>query len=134
LARDESVTRRAGGVARAASREVTAAAGAVEQGRASTAGTTPPLREDYSEPLRRLEPVAGRRAEATQLGEIDALATLFDRLPQPTDAMDHEVIPLLRHVDQLGPDLNQLLDSLSQLSHMTSRLPRVFRRRNHSEP
>jgi len=86
------------------------------------------------EPLRRLELVARRLAEVTPLGEIDALGTLVDRLPRPADAMDHEVIPLLRHVDQLGPDLNQLLDSVSQLSHMASRLPTVFRRRNHSKP
>ena len=91
FARDERVTRSAGGVARAASRELTAAAGTVEQGRALTAGAIPPL-------------------------------------------MDHDAIPLLRHVDQLGPDLNQLLDSVSQLSHMASRLPKVFRRRNHPNP
>jgi hypothetical protein len=91
FARDERVTRSAGGVARAASRELTAAAGTVEQVRALTAGAISPL-------------------------------------------MDHDVIPLLRHVDQLGPDLNQLLDSVSQLSHMAGRLPKVFRRRNHPNP
>jgi hypothetical protein len=89
--RDERVTRWAGGVARAASRELMAAAGTVEQGRAGAAGAIPPL-------------------------------------------TDHDAIPLLRHVDQLGPDLNQLLDSVSQLSHMASRLPTVFRRRHHPQP
>jgi len=36
-------------------------------------------------------------------------------------------------VDQLGPDLNQMLDSVSQLRPMASRLPQAFRRRNHAE-
>ncbi|MGH3936653.1 MAG: hypothetical protein ACRDS1_17010 [Pseudonocardiaceae bacterium] len=36
--------------------------------------------------------------------------------------MDHEVIPLLGH---LGPDVNRLHDSVSQLSHMASRLPKA---------
>ncbi len=47
--------------------------------------------------------------------------------------MDDDVILLLRHVDQLGLDLNQLLDGVSQLSHMASRLPKVFRRRTHPQ-
>jgi hypothetical protein len=91
LARDERVTRWAGGVTRAASPELTAAAETVEQRRARTTGTIAPL-------------------------------------------TDHDAIPLLRHADQLGPDLNQLLDSVSQLSHMASRLPTVFRRRHHPQP
>ena len=52
---------------------------------------------------------------------------LLDRLPQLADAMDHEVIPLLGHLDQVGPDVNQLLDSVAQLNHLASRLPKVFR-------
>jgi len=38
-------------------------------------------------------------------------------------------MPLLDRLDQTGPDLNQLLDSVSDLNRMAGRLPRVFRRR-----
>ncbi len=129
LDRVEAVTRTAESVVQAAGRAVTAATGAVEEARVLTARAAP-LLEGYSEPLRRLEPTVRRLAETTQPGEVDALVTLLDRLPQLADAMDHEVIPLLGHLGQVGPDINQLLDSVSQLSHMASRLPKVFRRRN----
>ncbi len=131
--RVEAVTRTAEGVVQAASRAVTAAAGTVEQARVLTARAAP-LLEGYSEPLGRLEPMVRRLAETTQPGEVDALVTLLDRLPRLADAMDHEVIPLLARLDQLGPDINQLLDRVSQLNHMASRLPKVFRRRNHQIP
>ena len=130
LDRVEALTCTAEGVVQAASRAVPAAAGAIEEARVLTARAAP-LLEGYSEPLRRLEPMVRRLAEATQPGGVDALVTLLDRLPQLADAMDHEVIPLLAHLDQVGPDVNQLLDRVSLLNHMTSRLPTVFRRRNH---
>jgi hypothetical protein len=133
LDRVEVVTRTAEGVVPAASRAVTAAAGAVEQAGALTVRATS-LLEGYSEPLRRLEPMVRRLAETTQPGEVDALVTLLGRLPQLADAVDHGVIPLLGHLGQVGPDMNQLLDHVSQLSHMASRLPKVFRRRNHPGP
>ncbi|HYZ35309.1 MAG TPA: hypothetical protein VE673_01095 [Pseudonocardiaceae bacterium] len=41
--------------------------------------------------------------------------------------MDHEVMPLLSHLEQVVPEINQLLDRAAQLSHMASRLPKVFR-------
>lgn len=56
--------------------------------------------------------------------------TLIDRLPHLTRALDGGVIPLLGRLDQVGPDLNQLLGSVSQVNHMISRLPKVFRRRS----
>lgn len=130
LDRVEDVTRTAEGVVQTTNRVVTAAAGAVEQAGTLTASAAP-LLESYSEPLHRLEPMVRRLAETTQPGDVDALVTLLARLPQLADAMDHEVLPLLGHLGQLGPDINQLLDSVSQLSHMASRLPNVFRRRNH---
>ncbi|MGH3965700.1 MAG: hypothetical protein ACRDRY_21015 [Pseudonocardiaceae bacterium] len=127
LDRVEAVTRTAEGVVQAASREVTAAAGAVEQARDLTARAAP-LLDGQSEPLRRLEPMMRRLAETTQPHEVDALVTLLDQLPQLADAIDQDVIPLLGHLDQVGSGINQLLDRASQLSHMASRLPKVFRR------
>jgi hypothetical protein len=56
---------------------------------------------------------------------------LLGRLPQLADAMDHEVVPLLGHLEQVVPDVNQLLDRARQLGHMAGRLPKVSRRPNH---
>ncbi|MGH4014003.1 MAG: hypothetical protein ACRDSL_08770 [Pseudonocardiaceae bacterium] len=129
LDRVEAVTHVAEGGVQAASRAVTTAA---EQASALTTRTAA-LLEGYIEPLRRLQPIVRQLAETTEPGEIDALVALLDRLPQLADAMEHEVIPLLGHLDQVGPDVNQLLDSVAQLNRMASRLPKVFRRHHFSQ-
>lgn len=72
-----------------------------------------------------------RLADATRASEVDALVHLLGRLPQLADAMDHEVIPLLGHREQVVPDMNQLLDRAGQLVTWPARLPKVFRRPNH---
>jgi hypothetical protein len=112
----------------AAYETVGAAAAAIEQASTITA-TAAPLLASYTEPLRRLEPAVRRLAETTDAQEVDALVKLIDRLPRLVNAMDDDVMPLLDRLDQSGPDLNQLLDSVSDLNRMAGRLPKVFRRR-----
>lgn len=113
-------------VTQAADRAVTAAAGTLEQVRTLTSNAAR-LLEDYSEPLHRLAPRVRRLAETTQPAEVEALVTLLDRQPQLADAIDHKVIPLLDHLSQRSPDIDRLLDTVSHLSHMISRLPKLSR-------
>jgi uncharacterized protein YoxC len=122
------IAAKAEGAVRAASDTVGAAAAAIEQATTITA-TAAPLLASYSEPLRRLEPAVRRLAETTDAHEVDALVKLIDRLPRLVNAMDDDVMPLLDRLDQSGPDLNQLLDSVSDLNRMAGRIPKVFRRR-----
>ncbi len=122
------IAAKAEGAVLAASDTVGAAAAAIEQASTITA-TAAPLLASYSEPLRRLEPAVRRLAETTQTQEVDALVKLIDRLPRLVNAMDDDVMPLLDRLDQSGPDLNQLLDSVSDLNRMAGRIPKVFRRR-----
>ncbi|MGH3911716.1 MAG: hypothetical protein ACRDRM_12905, partial [Pseudonocardiaceae bacterium] len=75
------------------------------------------------------EPAVRRMADTTDPEEIDALVTLIDRLPRLASAMDVDVIPLLGRIEQIGPDLNELLDNVSDLNRMANRMPKVFRRR-----
>lgn len=128
LERTEHIILRVDGVVQAASQAVTAAAVTVEQVDNLTASAAP-LLASYSEPLRRLEPTVRRMADTTDPQEIDALVTLIDRLPTLANAMDGDVIPLLGRIEQIGPDLNELLDNVSDLNRMVSRMPKVFRRR-----
>jgi Mg2+ and Co2+ transporter CorA len=123
---------RVDGVVQAAGQAVAAAAVTVERVDSLTASAAP-LLESYSEPLRRLEPTVRRMADTTAPHEVDALVTLIDRLPRLAHAMDGDVIPLLGRIEQIGPDLNQLLDSVSDLNHMMNRMPKVFRRRRESQ-
>ncbi|HEY2766052.1 MAG TPA: hypothetical protein VGJ13_18885 [Pseudonocardiaceae bacterium] len=116
------------GVVRAANEAVKAAAVTVEQVDSLTASAAP-LLASYTEPLQRLEPTVRRMADTTDSQEIDALVTLIDRLPRLATAMDGDVIPLLGRIEQIGPDLNQLLDNVSDLNRMVNRVPKVFRRR-----
>jgi uncharacterized protein YoxC len=127
--RINGITTKAESAVLAAYETVGAAAAAIEQATTITA-TAAPLLASYSEPLRRLEPAVRRLAETTDTREVDALVKLIDRLPRLVNAMDDDVMPLLDRLDQSGPDLNQLLDSVSDLNRMASRLPKVFRRRH----
>jgi methyl-accepting chemotaxis protein len=133
LERAERITGTAEDVLRAADRAVTAAAGTVEQAQTATDRAIA-LLGAYSDALNRLAPMVSRLADTTHTSDVDALAHLLARLPQLADAMDHQVIPLLGHLEEVVPDMNQLLDQASQLSHMASRLPKVFRRPNHQPP
>ncbi|MBV8542716.1 MAG: hypothetical protein JO063_06735 [Pseudonocardiales bacterium] len=126
--RINGIATKAEGAVLAARETVGAAAVAIEQASTITA-TAAPLMASYSEPLRRLEPALRRLAETTDTQEVDALVKLIDRLPRLVNAMDDDVMPLLDRLDQTGPDLNQLLDSVSDLNRMAGRLPKVFRRR-----
>lgn len=126
--RISGVTTAAEAAVRAAAETAGAAAAAVEQA-SRIAAAAAPLLAGYSEPLRRLEPAVRRLAETTDAPEVDALVKLIDRLPRLVDAMDDEVTPLLARLDQSGPDLTQLLDSVSDLNRMANRIPKVFRRR-----
>ncbi len=126
--RSDELIDRINGIATRAEGAVLAAAAAIEQASSITA-TAAPLLASYSEPLRRLEPAVRRLAETTDSHEVDALVKLIDRLPRLVNAMDDDVMPLLDRLDQSGPDLNQLLDSVSDLNRMAGRIPKVFRRR-----
>jgi len=129
--RINDIASKAEGAVQATYETVGAAAAAIEQASAITA-TAAPLMASYSEPLRLLEPTVRRLADTTDMREVDALVKLIDRLPRLVNAMDDDVMPLLDRLDQSGPDLNQLLDSVSDLNRMASRLPKVFRRRRES--
>jgi ABC-type transporter Mla subunit MlaD len=133
IERIDGITTKAEDAVRAASDTVGAAAAAIEQAR-TIAAIAAPLLDSYSEPLRRLEPAVRRLAETTDSHEVDALVKLIDRLPRLVNAMDDDVMPLLDRLDRTGPDLNQLLDNVSDLNRMAGRIPKVFRRRREDAP
>ena len=130
LERAEHVISAAEDVIRRADRAVTDAGGTAQQARTLTDSAIA-LLDPSSGTLDQLAPVVRSLAETTQASEIDALVDLTGRLPQLADAMNQEVLPLLVHLQQVAPDVHQLLDLASQLGHMATRLPKVFRRPHH---
>lgn len=128
LERTHGIIDRVDDVVATAQQAARSATTTIEQVDAITANAAP-LLESYSEPLRRLEPTVRRMAETTHPQEVDALVALIDRLPRLATAMDGDVIPLLGRIEEIGPDLNQLMDNVSDLNRMANRIPKVFRRR-----
>jgi len=129
LDRVEAVTRTAEGVAHHTDEAVTTAAGTAAQAGALMTRATA-LLDTYAEPLRNLESLLARLTRTTHAGGVDAVVTLLDRLPLLAEAMEREVIPLLEHLDEVGPDVNQLLDGLARINNLRNRVPQVFRRRH----
>ncbi len=128
IAATDRILGKVDGIVQAAGQAVTTATVTIEQVDNLTASAAP-LLASYAEPLQRLEPAVRRMADTTDPEEIDALVTLIDRLPRLASAMDVDVIPLLGRIEQIGPDLNELLDNVSDLNRMANRMPKVFRRR-----
>jgi hypothetical protein len=127
LDRIEAATSTAEHVTRTAAQAATVAVATVEHANVLTTQAIA-LVDGYSASLAHLQPTLRRLAESTQPAALDALATLLDRLPQLADAVDDGLLPLLGHLNRVSPDIDQLLDSVARLNHVTSRLPAVFRR------
>jgi len=78
-------------------------------------------------PLARLLPTLERLADSTDPREVDALVALVDRLPVIADRVDGEVIPMLRTLSTVAPDLHDLLDVSRELNEMLAKLPGMGR-------
>jgi hypothetical protein len=89
------------------------------------------------EPLgRKLAPQAARFADNLSDHEVDAAITLIDRMPVVLEHMDTDLLPVLRTLDRVGPDLHELLEVVEDLRRVVTGLPGVglLRRRGESEP
>lgn len=86
--------------------------------------------------LRRLAPQAARFAAALSDHEVDAAITLVDRLPVVLEHVENDVLPVLRNLDRVGPDVHELLEVVEDLRRVVTGLPGVglLRRRGDDEP
>ncbi|SDC40839.1 hypothetical protein [Nocardioides lianchengensis] len=78
-------------------------------------------------PVERLLPLLERLAETTDPREVDAMVDLIDRLPVIADAVQADVIPMLRTLSSVAPDLHDLLDVSRELNEMLAKLPGMGR-------
>jgi hypothetical protein len=115
-------------VTRQAGRHSDAAAGMIERVDTSLSAWEPTLR--------RLAPAADRFATALEQHEVDAAIALVDRLPLVLDHLENDVLPMLKTLDRVGPDLHEVLEVVEDLRRVITGLPGVglLRRRGDDEP
>ncbi|MGY4719077.1 hypothetical protein [Naumannella cuiyingiana] len=77
--------------------------------------------------ITRLLPVLDRLAETTDVREVDALVGLVDQLPELTDSLRTDVLPIMKTLGSVGDDVHDLLLISARLSDMLSRLPGMGR-------
>lgn len=78
-------------------------------------------------PVRELLPTLERLAATTDPREVDALVGLVDRLPAIAASVESEVLPMLRTLQSVAPDLHDLLDVSRELNEMLAKLPGMGR-------
>ena len=90
---------------------------------------------EQQQPLTALEPTVRRFAETFSTAEVDALVALVDRLPSLLDSVETDVLPLLHKLDDMAPDLHDLLETVQDLQRAISGRPgiRFLERRGDDE-
>jgi ABC-type transporter Mla subunit MlaD len=86
--------------------------------------------------LRKLAPQAQRFATSLSTKEVDAAIALVDRLPVVLEHMETDVLPVLRKMERVGPDVHEMLEVIEDLRRVITGLPGVglLRRRGDDEP
>jgi ABC-type transporter Mla subunit MlaD len=115
-------------VTRDASRTVDGATGVLDRVDSSLVAWEPSLRK--------LAPSLERFAEGLSPAEVTAAITLVDRLPLVLDHLENDVLPMLRTLERVGPDVHELLEVADDLRRVITGLPGIglLRRRGEDEP
>ena len=110
---------------------ISGAAHAVVVRAAGTATEAEELLKMYGKTLRKAAPLAGRFVDELSPEEITAAIKMVDELPALRKHLIGDVLPLLGKLDQVGPDLHQLLEVTRDLHLAIAGLPglRMLRRR-----
>jgi len=94
---------------------------------AASAARVVTMLESLEPSLAKLQPTLERLAETTDPREVDALVQLIDTLPVLADQVERDVLPVLRTLSSVAPDLHELLDVSRQLNEMLAKLPGMGR-------
>jgi ABC-type transporter Mla subunit MlaD len=77
--------------------------------------------------LTALQPTLDRLAETTDPREVDALVALVDLLPLIAEQVEGDVIPVMRSLRTVAPDVHDLLDLTRELNGMLAKVPGMGR-------
>lgn len=125
-----TVTEGAGGAVIKATAVTDRSAAVVEQAAAATAGASAILGA-YEPILARAAPLAQSFVSEFTEAELEAAIKLIDQLPQLTEHLETDVMPILVTLDRVGPDVHELLDVLKEVRLAIQGIPgfRLLRRR-----
>ncbi len=115
-------------------REVTEAAhvvvvraNGVVDGAETAIGRVTTLTDALEPSLTKLQPTLETLAETTHPEEVAALVRLVDTLPELTDAMEKDVMPVLATLGTVAPDVHDLLTVARELNDMLAKIPGMGR-------
>ena len=113
-------------VTEAANVVVVRASGVVEDADVQVARVTTLV--DALEPsLTTLQPTLETLADTTHPEEVAALVRLVDHLPELTDRVEGEVLPMLATLGSVAPDVHDLLTVARELNDMLAKVPGMGR-------
>jgi hypothetical protein len=130
VSRADEVAASAGGVVARADAVAGGAQAVVDEARAA-AGSAGEMLDLYGPTAERAAPLRRRFVDQISDHEVEAMIRLIDHVPQFTEHMESDIMPVLAKLDQVGPDVHELLDVLKDVRLAIQGLPGValFRRR-----
>jgi ABC-type transporter Mla subunit MlaD len=96
-------------------------------------GKLAPIADRFVPVLDRIEPMVARIADTTSPDEVDAVVKLIDTLPELSDKLRTDILPVLDTLGTVAPDLRDLLDSSKELNELLSGLPGLGRMKKRIE-
>ncbi len=110
---------------------ITGAADAVLETVGATGAGAQALLEVFQPMTERGAPLLQHFLDEFSVEELHALIRLIDHVPQFTEHMEADIMPVLAKLDQVGPDVHELLDVLKDVRLAIEGLPgfSVFSRR-----
>jgi ABC-type transporter Mla subunit MlaD len=110
---------------------VTGAAEAVLDSVGATSAGAQALVEIFQPMAERGAPLLQRFVDEFSVEELHALIRLIDHVPQFTEHMESDIMPVLAKLDRVGPDVHELLDVLKDVRLAIQGVPgfALFRRR-----
>lgn len=96
-------------------------------------GELTPMVDRFLPVLDKVEPMVARIADTTSPDEVDAVVKLIDTLPELSEKLRTDILPVLDTLGTVAPDLRDLLDSSKELNEMLSRLPGLGRMKKRIE-
>ena len=81
----------------------------------------------YQPALDRLAPLVDQLASTTSPDEVAAAIQLIDELPKLVEALQRDILPILATLDNVGPDVRELLETTKEFNEILGSVPGLDR-------